>query len=556
VTETVTVMSQASVANVTNVQHAGVDEGGIVKVHGRHLVVLRRGRLFTVELGSLRPVASIDAFGPGIDPSYAWYDEMLISEDRIVVVGYSYARGGTELVVFEIDAAGRLRYRDTYHLRSNDYYSARNYASRLIGRTLVFYTPLTLPLDAHAPLRGMPAMRRWEDDATEAGFRPIYTPRRIYGPALPLTGGQATLHTVTTCDLAGAKLDCRATGVMGPEARVFYVSGAAVYVWMSRWNPHGDWDPRSVLCRMPLTGGDPRAVFVSGGPVDQFSFLEEAAYLNVLLRSNTAGDAMWRSERAQSAETALLRLPLSAFREEIHEVAAARYRNLPGQGNDGAFHNRFVGDYVLYGTGDGWFDAEDEDTGTLHAVRFRDGDAVHRLRLGHSVDRIEAMGSGALVVGTTGDDEDLGFSTIALGREPRLVDRYLRRHAAQAETRSHGFFYKAQGRGRGMLGLPVAAAGRPGYEHLFQDAASVLFLRDEALHLRELGELAPQPEEDPDDGCRASCVDWYGNARPLFVGERIFALLGYELVEGRLADGRIQERRRASFAPANKAAAR
>ena len=32
--------------SVTNVQHAGVDEGGNVKVHGNHLVVLRRGRLF------------------------------------------------------------------------------------------------------------------------------------------------------------------------------------------------------------------------------------------------------------------------------------------------------------------------------------------------------------------------------------------------------------------------------------------------------------------------------------------------------------------------------
>src|ERR1044071_7048111 len=31
--------------SITNVQHAGVDEGGIVKVHGNHLVVLRRGRL-------------------------------------------------------------------------------------------------------------------------------------------------------------------------------------------------------------------------------------------------------------------------------------------------------------------------------------------------------------------------------------------------------------------------------------------------------------------------------------------------------------------------------
>jgi uncharacterized secreted protein with C-terminal beta-propeller domain len=37
--------------SVTNVQHAGVDEGGIVKLHGDHLVILRRGRLFTVRIG-------------------------------------------------------------------------------------------------------------------------------------------------------------------------------------------------------------------------------------------------------------------------------------------------------------------------------------------------------------------------------------------------------------------------------------------------------------------------------------------------------------------------
>src|SRR2546425_2740742 len=41
----------ASSDQITNVQHAGVDEGGIVKVHGDHLVILRRGRLFTVAIG-------------------------------------------------------------------------------------------------------------------------------------------------------------------------------------------------------------------------------------------------------------------------------------------------------------------------------------------------------------------------------------------------------------------------------------------------------------------------------------------------------------------------
>ena len=53
---------------ITNTQEAGVDEGGIVKVRGDMLVILRRGRLFTVSLagGGMRPIDSIDAFPPGV----------------------------------------------------------------------------------------------------------------------------------------------------------------------------------------------------------------------------------------------------------------------------------------------------------------------------------------------------------------------------------------------------------------------------------------------------------------------------------------------------------
>ena len=49
--------------------------------------------------------------------------------------------------------------------------------------------------------------------------------------------------------------------------------------------------------------------------------------------------------------------------------------------------------------------------------------------------------------------------------------------------------------------------------------------------------------------CVASCVDWYGNARPIFIGNRVFALMGYELVEGQLGRGSIHEVTRVNFAP-------
>ena len=52
----------------------------------------------------MRPVHSIDAFPPGVSGRGDWYDEMLISGDRVIVVGYCYARGGTEINRFRLDA--------------------------------------------------------------------------------------------------------------------------------------------------------------------------------------------------------------------------------------------------------------------------------------------------------------------------------------------------------------------------------------------------------------------------------------------------------------------
>ncbi|WP_034926396.1 beta-propeller domain-containing protein, partial [Candidatus Accumulibacter vicinus] len=282
--------------SVTNVQHAGVDEGGIVKLHGDHLVILRRGRLFTVRIGAqdLRPVAAIDAFGSDVDPGGAWYDEMLISGNTIVVIGYSYARGGTEVGVFDISRAGQLAYRATYHLRSNDYYSSRNYASRLIGSKLIVYSPHVLSPWGD-PWAAFPAMRRWRSGALPADFRRIAPATRVYRsdePLDPFAG--VALHSVSICDLARPEMDCQSTAVLGPPGRVFYVSPNAVFVWTTAEQRGA---PASSVFRIPLDGSAPSALKTAGSPIDQFSFHEDdGGVLNVLLRANGRGDGMWAGE--------------------------------------------------------------------------------------------------------------------------------------------------------------------------------------------------------------------------------------------------------------------
>jgi hypothetical protein len=85
---------------------------------------------------------------------------------------------------------------------------------------------------------------------------------------------------------------------------------------------------------------------------------------------------------------------------------------------------------------------------------------------------------------------------------------------------------------------------------LRRESAALLYLRNQSLKLSEIGTLDSRPDAaGRNDNCRASCVDWYGNSRPLFLRSRVFALMGYEIVEGRLASGRITEARRVSFAP-------
>ncbi len=538
--------------SITNVQTAGVDEGGIVKRHGDHLVILRRGRLFTVRIGgdALRPVSTVDAYAPGTDPSGAWYDEMLVSDDTVVVIGSSYARGGTEIGLFGIGRDGGLKYRSTYHLRSNDYYSSRNYASRLIGDKLIFYTPMHLNAWSLDSGDFYPALRRWRPQATPREFQRILPATRIYrsGDELdPFEG--AALHTVSICDLGRAEMQCKSSAVLGPQGRVFYVSADSVFVWTTHYDRDDRKPNRSAVFRIPLDGSAPSAMKTVGSPIDQLSFLQDAkGYLNVLVSAEADGDGMWNAE-TNSGDIALLRVRLRDFGDGSATATAQAYRPLPKIGDD-ELQNRFVGDWLIYGTAKyRWRKAE---PGAKHppayALRYADRGATHSLAVNHDVERIEAMGGDAVLVGSAGSD--LHFTSVELGRGAASRSVFVQRDAAQGESRTHGFFYRAESENQGIVGLPIVGQARSnGMQRYLDQTASVLYLRNRDLKLGRMGRLDARAERAVDDACKASCVDWYGDARPIFIGKRVFALLGYELVEGRVDGERIRERRRADFAP-------
>ncbi len=539
--------SAPSGEQITNTQEAGVDEGAIVKDAGDYLVILRRGRIFTVRHGgnALEPADSINAFPPGAqNASSTWYDEMLVRGDQVIVVGYSYGDFGTEINRFRLGRDGSLTYRDTHYLRSGDYYSSTNYASRMIGDELIFYAPVSLQWNNWRAT--MPALRRGGPggevvDLVDAEDVFLTEPARRGKFFLPMA------HAVTRCDLSTEELECDATAVLGSWSRVFYVSSQAVYLWTNAISYDGG-EADGQLYRLPLDGSRPGSVPVTGGPIDQFSFTEDAAdnVLRVVLRGEGQGDGMWGSEFS-SGDLGLLTVPLGAFTDGSERMPQAALRELPPVAGY-SFQNRFVGDYLLYAAANY---GNESDARFFYAAPV-DGRAAQRIDLEHGVSRFDVMGSDAIAIGP-GSGNALGFSAVSLGQSARVEDVYMLPAASEGEVRSQAFFYRADpGSPQGVsgtLGLPVSRTRTGTGGEYLGNASAIFFLRRDNREFNPAGDLVSRAKSDVSDNCIASCVDWYGNARPIFLRERVFALMGYELVEGRIENGAIREVRRTNFTP-------
>jgi len=557
--------SRIAAPSITNNQEAGVDEGDIVKLWNDTLVILRRGRVFTVDIAGdgMRPVDSIEAYAPGIEADDDWYDEMLVANGWVVVIGYSYERETTEINRFRLDRRGRIRFVDSHRLTANDYYSSRNYASRLIGERLVLYSPMQVG-DENDPLSEAPRLTRLGRGGIEE-TRPLLSASDIYRTPSLIDGVPAeaqAIHTLASCDLTARELACRATAVAGPYWRNVYVADEAAYLWVVQQSGGGRSPDRregSALYRIPLDGSAPQMARTWGGPIDQLSFAEdrERGVLNVLVTAAAFGDGMWNSEY-RNGDLALLTLPLSRFGDGPAAPVEADYRRLGAMPQNGErVMNRFVGPHLVYAVSNGLWNPETQASSV--SVVPLDGERITTWLMSGGIERIEVMGRDALVVSRTG--AGVIFSTLNLvdateepyDPSPRIDDVFLLEDTYGAETRSHAFFYQPATDSPdgefGILGLPVLQENE-GDNGLFDASADLAFLRRGNDRLALLGMLDSRPDSQTDDGCVASCIDWYGDARPIFVGERVFALLGYELVEGRPEGRTLREIGRISFAPA------
>ncbi|ATQ75356.1 hypothetical protein CR152_13145 [Massilia violaceinigra] len=502
---------------------ADAGASAIVREHGRHLVLLRRGRLLTVDIGKdqLKLVAALDARAQGDEVQ----EEMAVADGTVALIGRR--PGGTGIALFDIDAAGRLRYRASYQLRAGLHGAAMQESVRQIGSKLVLYSALALDPLAADQLAALPALRGAlaGADPAAAPFTRIAPANRIHVSEAPIDPDLGlVLHSVTVCDLAMRALRCDASAVLGPPARAFHMAPEAVYVWSA---PHKD-DAGASLYRMPLNGGAPGAIRVSGAPHDPSAFHESAdGHVNVLVGPAGAGQPSWRGQ-AGADDLALLRLPLTALSDGSESAAPSSYKQLPAFASQ-QLRSRYVGPWLLYGSaGDGG--------APLYALRWDGTGAPQRLALAHPAEHIAPMGDDAVVTGQA--QGELSLSSVRLRQQAALANTHVHALAEDSTAVRHGFHYTSQRPGQGMVGLPLVQTRQPQAAGEPDNVVSVLYLRNTALKLRELGTLKAQGGER-------------GDALPLFVQGRVFALMGDELVEGKLKNGRLREVRRIDLAPAS-----
>jgi hypothetical protein len=407
-----------------------------------------------------------------------------------------------------------------------------------------------------------PLIRRWlrdeERNAVTTEGRPLFDGSDIYKPV------QSTLspmvHSVSVCPLgelrSGDELDCHTTAFVGGAQREFFVSTADIYLWVTP-NP---WDPAidsscegpnvtrtlpATVYRVPPSGESPRALHARGQPTNQLALDASSTEFRALLSWNTGPCA-----RGDAAEVRYFRAPFSAFRTAPISAPSDSYAVTPSpQAAD--YEVRFTGTHVVYGGRGSWRSGPPEENSTplsarVVAVPVSRPTAATTIQAPHNIIRIERAGDDIVLTGYR-TDAGLSVSLLDLQGAPRIASTRVLDGRFESEGRSHAFNSLIRPDGAGILGLPTVTGVKESGRWWFRSQASdVSYLTvDPAGRLSWAGQLvARQNAQHPDYRCEVSCVDWYGNTRALYIGERVFALSATELIEGALRSGQINETRR------------
>lgn len=553
---------------ITNNQEAGVDEGGIVKNIGDALVVLRKGRLYAVSVAAAGAPAQTDSLpvaATGELNANVWYDEMLVRGDRLYVIGYRYglkltddpatangapsyaSHGATEVASFRL-VNGKLARLKALFIESNDYFSGSNYASRMIDGKLVFYMPhgawssfygyggAEQKREVHIPRFFTP-----NADGTFTKGAPVFAPTDVYVPLDVPTS--PSFHTVVKCELPDdGSFACNARSLLSSYGREHYVTPGAVFLWSL---------PRAYMFRFEdLSVVAHKA---AARPQDQFSFKLASGVLHIVGEQwtapspSTGGAGIGPAPISEGDSTApgggytpprspaivVESLPIADFDVYGEQSLAQKERVIdvatPNGSSRYVSKNRFVGASLFLGVSSYDYRANGDGKSANKIVRFELASGATTVRdVPGDVVRIEPLGeSRALVAVQSASSLDLENLPISGALDPEGSAHV--EGLSQGESRSHGFFFKPAANGGGAFGLPVMNnEGSQGGWYGSGISNIGFWAVAPSGAMSGLGVISSSNETGM---CETSCVDWYGNTRPIFLGTRAFALMGSELAE-------------------------
>ena len=570
----------AAPTSITNVQTTGVDEGDIVKQIGDYLLVLQDGRIFAINVKAMQLTDRTDVYRGNVKDGFEgadWYDEMLVQSDHIIVTAYSYDDSATEMSIFKLDqASGQVKSEGVFLITSDDYYDVDNYATRIVGDQLVIYTPYSL--EQFEQLDARPVLRRWLPEAErkerKAGGTQLLDARSIYKPVLRTA--EPTIHAISVCPLGDfdrkRSLDCRTTGFVGPRAAEMFVSPKAIYLWNAAMDEDDyshvdecvkDWDedkphpplPRATrrdvgpaaLYRLPIRERDATVAAVSGFPYDHLSMDERDGEFRALVDWGTI-----RCERpyGAAADNAFLKIRTSAFGTVFEPVPDGNFTPLPSTGKR-VIENRFADDWLVFGGRDRWGgyppDADDgPQSSKAVAVPVKRPREAVVIDIPHNIVRTERVGNDVILNGYR-DGKGLHLTLLGLGKDARILSSTFLPQRFESEGRSHAFNSVVDADGSGLIGVPTVKSENDSGRRWWRSKSSdISFLtKSPAGQLADAGALIAVPKDKvathPGYACEVSCIDWYGNSRPVFLAGRIFGLMGTHLVEARIDRGQIRE---------------
>ena len=580
--------SPAANPEITNNQIRGVDEGDIVKQVGDHLVILQDGRLFITDLmPDGAPGLALDTRADVYrsDREDTWYDELLVAGRTLLVTGYSYREDATEFTVLRLNEDASVTRQATFYLASEDYYDTDNYATRMIDGKLVIHTPIFLYGQGWWDAFDPPKIREWQKESAEGGRidrrdlgEPLFRAEDIWMPVQRVA--DPVIHTVTVCDIDGATDKsapaCSSNAIVGTEDYEFLVTREAFWLWMApgyseTWidepaemseaaeaeaiamcegdlRPGAEMVGEGALVQLPIDGSEPRVTGVRGKPQNQFSMDMDGGEFRALLDWNAADCPRWMGK--ETAELAYFATPLDSLSDTLDRTPDSAYVEVPSP-KGAAYEARFTPDYLVYGGRSSWGDyppapneTDARDTGQAIVLPTADPRAPQFIDIPHGVIRAERAGPYMALTGYR-DVRGLNVSLIDLRDTPRLGGTIVLGGRYESENRSHAFNSSIARDGTGLIGIPTVRNEEEGGRWWFwSDTSDMTYLTVRAnASLTLAGTLRANADsvEEADYECEVSCIDWYGNARPIFTGGRNLALVNSEIIEGEMVDGRMHE---------------